>query len=81
MTLLNVAACVVLLCSVIAIRKYSNFGLGMMMGGTLAWVLLVLAPPLHLKTLPIWLPALPFAVIALTLFVFGFLAWHWGPDR
>jgi signal transduction histidine kinase len=81
MTLTNIAVGVALLCSVLAIRRYRNFGLGMMIGGTLAWILLVLAPPVHFKTLPPWLPALPFAVIALTLFVFGFLAWRWGPDR
>lgn len=28
--------------------------------------------------MPVWLPALPFALIALTLFAFGLLAWFWG---
>lgn len=34
--------------------------------------------------MPVWLPALPFAVIATALFAFGLLAWLWGdeqPDR
>jgi len=30
--------------------------------------------------MPIWLPALPLALIATTLFAFGALAWFWGED-
>jgi len=30
--------------------------------------------------LPIWGPALPFALIAISLFSFGMLAWFWGED-
>jgi hypothetical protein len=30
--------------------------------------------------IPVWLPPLPFAVIACTLFFFGGLAWWWGSD-
>jgi hypothetical protein len=30
--------------------------------------------------IPVWAPALPFAVIAITLFVFGLLAWFWGEE-
>ena len=35
-------------------------------------------------SMPVWLPALPFALIATVLFAFGLLAWRWGdeqPDR
>lgn len=28
----------------------------------------------------LWLPALPFALVATTLFVFGILAWIWADD-
>lgn len=81
MTAIDIVGTLLLLGSALAIRKGRNFGLGIAMGGAFAWICLVLAPPIHFKTLPIWLPALPFAVIALTLFGFGFLAWHWGRDR
>jgi hypothetical protein len=30
--------------------------------------------------LPVWVPALPFALIAITLFGFGLLAWYWGEE-
>jgi uncharacterized membrane protein (UPF0136 family) len=30
--------------------------------------------------MPIWGPALPFALVAITLFGFGLLAWFWGED-
>jgi hypothetical protein len=33
-----------------------------------------------LDHLPIWAPALPFALIAVTLFGFGLLAWFWGEE-
>ena len=29
---------------------------------------------------PLWAPPLPFAIIALTLFGFGLLAWFWSED-
>jgi hypothetical protein len=31
--------------------------------------------------MPVWLPALPFALIATTLFAFGLLAWFWGDKQ
>jgi hypothetical protein len=31
--------------------------------------------------MPVWLPALPFALIATTLFAFGLLAWLWGDEQ
>lgn len=30
---------------------------------------------------PIWLPPLPFATVAVTLLIFGILAWVWDDDR
>lgn len=30
--------------------------------------------------MPVWAPALPFALIALSLFGFGTLAWFWGDE-
>jgi hypothetical protein len=31
--------------------------------------------------IPIWLPPLPFAVVAVSLFCLGILAWFLGRDR
>jgi hypothetical protein len=55
--------------------------LGIVVGAGVVWAGFAIAPPITLKTLPVWLPALPFAVIALTLFLFGLLAWFWGTER
>jgi hypothetical protein len=33
-----------------------------------------------LDHVPIWAPALPFALIAIALFGFGLLAWFWGEE-
>jgi hypothetical protein len=33
-----------------------------------------------LDHMPVWAPALPFALIAVTLFGFGLLAWFWGEE-
>jgi len=30
--------------------------------------------------MPVWVPALPFALVAITLFGFGLLAWFWGEE-
>ena len=33
-----------------------------------------------MQRMPIWVPALPFALVAISLFGFGLLAWFWGED-
>jgi hypothetical protein len=33
-----------------------------------------------LDHMPVWVPALPFALIAIALFGFGLLAWFWGEE-
>jgi hypothetical protein len=33
-----------------------------------------------MEEIPVWLPALPFALVAATLFGFGLLAWFWSED-
>jgi hypothetical protein len=33
-----------------------------------------------LPTVPVWLPPLPFALIAIALFGFGLMAWTWADD-
>jgi hypothetical protein len=48
-------------------------------------VLVLVAQPViraasSLDHMPLWGPALPFALIAVTLFGFGLLAWFWGEE-
>jgi len=71
---------VLVLCGII-VRSRPQLGFGIVLGGGLAWAGLALAPHISLTPIPVWLPALPFATVALTLFFFGFLAWFWGTGR
>jgi hypothetical protein len=66
---------------VVAVRKRPELGFGIALGLGLAWLGLALAPRITLHTIPVWLPPLPFALVALTLFFFGFLAWYWGSKK
>ena len=54
---------------------------GITIGVMLIWVLAVLVDTPAFDTVPLWLPPLPFAVVATLLFVFGILAWVWGDDE
>ncbi|HEX6570532.1 MAG TPA: hypothetical protein VF055_00825 [Steroidobacteraceae bacterium] len=71
-------------CLVLWLRAWqrgSKLALGLAIG-----VALVVLGGLLLQTapvfdhVPVWVPALPFAIIAITLFSFGALAWFWGED-
>lgn len=66
---------------VAALRNRVEFAIGVGIGLALAGVAAVAAPSIALHKIPPWLPALPFAFVALTLFFFGALAWWWGGDR
>jgi drug/metabolite transporter (DMT)-like permease len=79
---LTIAAAVLLLVLFgLIVRKRPELGFGIVVGGGLAWAGLALLPRPSMQNFPVWLPALPFAVVALMLFFFGFLAWFWGSDR
>ena len=65
----------------LTLRKRPQFAIGVLCGVALAWLGVALLPAFSLKTMPVWLPALPFALVALSLFAFGALAWCWGTDR
>ena len=54
---------------------------GIFWGVVSVWVAGAIIQPTGLQHVPPWLPALPFAVVALTLFYFGALAWLWGGRR
>lgn len=77
--MLTIVVMVVCLWALTSRRIELAFGLGLGLG--LAWLGGLLLPGFTLKTMPVWLPALPFALVALTLLCFGVLAWWWGTDR
>jgi ABC-type sulfate transport system permease component len=52
-------------------------GMGVLIGLPIAWVLSRLMTPYvtGMNEIPLWLPPLPIALIALALFYFGFKTW------
>ena len=74
--LLGLLLCLGLL--VIIWRKRPFLGVGIFLGVAVASMVMAVVPALEGGDVPIWLPALPFAVVAVTLFGFGILAWLWG---
>ncbi|MFO7286584.1 MAG: hypothetical protein C0P79_006995 [Gammaproteobacteria bacterium] len=53
---------------------------GILIGLPIAWVASKLITPYltGVAPVPVWLPPLPFAIVAVTLFVFGVLVWIRG---
>jgi hypothetical protein len=77
-----VAGCLLLVALLVAaLRGRVEFVIGIAIGLALAGVAAVASPGFDVHKIPPWLPALPFAFVALTLFFFGALAWWWGSDR
>jgi hypothetical protein len=64
----------------VAWRRRRPFAVGALIGAVVALVANNWLRSFELETMPIWLPALPFALVATTLFGFGVLAWVWGED-
>jgi hypothetical protein len=64
----------------VAWRRRRHFAVGALIGAVVALVANSWLRSFSLETIPVWLPALPFAFVATTLFVFGALAWFWGED-
>ena len=58
-------------------------GFGVLIGVLLAWILSYALEPYvtGMKEIPIWLPPLPLATVALVLFIYGGLIWFRGNDR
>ena len=65
----------------VAWRTRPILALGITLGILLIWVLAVVVDTPVFDKVPLWLPPLPFAVVATMLFVFGILAWVWGDDE
>jgi hypothetical protein len=64
----------------VAFWKRPQLGYGILIGVIAGCVLTAILKPLAMHEIPIWLPPLPFAVVAVSLFSFGFLAWYWGNE-
>lgn len=65
---------------VLAWRSQRRFAVGTVVGAVIALLALWFVEPFQMTHIPIWLPPLPFALVAITLFCFGVLAWFWGED-
>jgi hypothetical protein len=62
----------------LAWRNQPSLAFGIFLGTASVCVLAAIVLPLDIQHIPIWLPALPFAVVAIVLLYFGVLAWWWG---
>ena len=62
----------------LAWRNQPVLAFGIFLGVAAVCVIGALVQPSGLHHVPLWLPPLPFAIVALALFYFGILAWVWG---
>jgi ABC-type dipeptide/oligopeptide/nickel transport system permease subunit len=61
--------------------RHSKLALGIVIGAIVATAGGPLVRSLmSVEQVPLWLPPLPFALVATTLFGFGILAWIWADD-
>jgi ABC-type sulfate transport system permease component len=56
---------------------------GVLIGVVIAWILSYALEPYvtGMKEIPVWLPPLPLATVALVLFIYGALVWFRGNER
>lgn len=64
----------------VALWKQPRLAIGVIIGVVAAGIAVLAIRAAQFEEIPIWLPALPFIVVALTLFAFSFLAWYWGRE-
>lgn len=62
-------------------RRQPKLAFGIFIGLGAAWAIAAALGSVSLDRVPLWLPPLPFAVVAVTLFVFGILAWVWDDKK
>lgn len=76
--ILGVAACVLIWS--FAWKNNLSLAVGILIGLPLAWFFSRLLRPYitGMEHIPLWLPPLPFAIVATTLFVYGSLIWLRG---
>ena len=65
----------------LAWRNRPILAFGIFLGTASVCVIAAIVRPSGIQHVPIWLPALPFATVAIALFYFGILAWFWGESR
>src|SRR5262245_14406895 len=65
----------------VAWPRQPNLALGIFFGVAIAAPLAALVRPSHLHSVPVWLPPIPFAAVAISLFGFGIWAWVLGRRR
>lgn len=66
---------------ILAWQRGSRLAVGIAIGAALVLVAgVIVRSTVKLDHIPTWGPPLPFALIALTLFTFGLLAWFWGEE-
>jgi hypothetical protein len=73
-----VALLVVLTLWTLAWRNRPILAFGIFLGTAGVCALTAIVRPSGIQHIPLWLPPLPFAVVAITLLYFGVLAWWWG---
>lgn len=63
-------------------RKSLTVSFGVLIGLLLAWLLSLFLKPYvtGMETIPVWLPPIPLATVALTLFVYGAIVWIRGNE-
>lgn len=76
--ILGVAVCILIWS--FAWRNNLALALGILIGLPVAWLLSRFLEPYitGMEHIPLWLPPLPFAIVAVTLLVFGALIWFRG---
>jgi len=65
----------------LAWRRQPTLAFGIFIGVAMGWVIALTVGPISLETMPIWLPATPFAVVAVTLLCLGVVVWFRGDDK
>ena len=67
----------------VAWRRQPNLAFGIFLGVAIAAVVAAVVRPFDfdMRNVPIWLPPLPFAVVAISLLCFGIWAWFLGRNR
>lgn len=64
----------------IAWRNHTRLAVGILIGICAAWLITSLVTPIELNHVPLWLPPLPFGLVAVLLLGFGIAAWVIGND-
>ena len=77
-----VAVVVCLMIWAVLWKRHMGLAFGVLVGVLLAWLLSYLLAPIvtGMETIPLWLPPLPLATIAVLLFVYGAVIWVRGNE-